>query len=558
MKGKKSLNRTKEIISVIMAYGFKDIIAVTPILKLVKNPIQKFNVKYKGVDLRSYTRGQRIRMACEELGTTFVKLGQILSNRSDILPKDIIDELKKLQNNVKPFDEKEALAIVEQELQKPISEAFESFDTTPKASASISQVHTAVLKTGEKVAIKIKRPNIEENILNDIEIITWLSSILEKYNEEFALIRPEKLIKAFKNQLLQELDFNFEKNNTIKFQKFFKNNKNIKIAKIYENYSTKNILTMEYIEGIKISDISPDDTRYDRKKLVSIGVDCVLEQIFKLGFFHADPHPGNLMALDNNVLCFLDFGMIGFIPPTSKEAFSSLIMSINNADYINLSKAVLDLCDHSEIQNMEDFNMAIFMLINKYIDMPLENINIEDIFNELISIIREFRLMLSGNIMLLIKSLIVLEGVGRDLDKDLKLVEHIKPFAFKYVKEQLKPDNLLKQSRNLINDYFHVLKNVPSDLGEVISLMKKGNIRIQLEHKKLDTLANTLDSLGDRLSYSIVLASLIISSGLIIAAKMPPLINGISLVGLVGFLLSGIMGFIMIISRFIRKYVKKK
>ncbi|WP_297285154.1 AarF/ABC1/UbiB kinase family protein [uncultured Brachyspira sp.] len=558
MKGKKSLNRTKEIISVIMAYGFKDIIAVTPILKLVKNPIQKFNVKYKGVDLRSYTRGQRIRMACEELGTTFVKLGQILSNRSDILPKDIIEELKKLQNNVKPFDEKEAVAIVEQELQKPINEAFQSFDTTPKASASISQVHIAVLKTGEKVAIKIKRPNIEENILNDIEIITWLSSILEKYNEEFALIRPEKLIKAFKNQLLQELDFNFEKNNTIKFQKFFKNNKNIKIAKIYEEYSTKNILTMEYIEGIKISDISPDDTKYDRKKLVSIGVDCVLEQIFKLGFFHADPHPGNLMALDNNVLCFLDFGMIGFIPPTSKEAFSSLIMSINNADYINLAKAVLDLCNHSEIQNMEDFNMAIFMLVNKYIDMPLENINIEDIFNELISIIREFRLMLSGNIMLLIKSLIVLEGVGRDLDKDLKLVEHIKPFAFKYVKEQLKPDNLLKQSRNLINDYFHVLKNVPSDLGEVISLMKKGNIRIQLEHKKLDTLANTLDSLGDRLSYSIVLASLIISSGLIIATKMPPLIHGISLVGLVGFLLSGIMGFIMIISRFIRKYVKKK
>ena len=550
-----------------MAYGFKDIIAVTPILKLVKNPIQKFNVKYKGVDLRSYTRGQRIRMACEELGTTFVKLGQILSNRSDILPKDIIEELKKLQNNVKPFDEKEAVAIVEQELQKPINEAFQSFDTTPKASASISQVHIAVLKTGEKVAIKIKRPNIEENILNDIEIITWLSSILEKYNEEFALIRPEKLIKAFKNQLLQELDFNFEKNNTIKFQKFFKNNKNIKIAKIYEEYSTKNILTMEYIEGIKISDISPDDTKYDRKKLVSIGVDCVLEQIFKLGFFHADPHPGNLMALDNNVLCFLDFGMIGFIPPTSKEAFSSLIMSINNADYINLAKAVLDLCNHSEIQNMEDFNMAIFMLVNKYIDMPLENINIEDIFNELISIIREFRLMLSGNIMLLmlsgnimllIKSLIVLEGVGRDLDKDLKLVEHIKPFAFKYVKEQLKPDNLLKQSRNLINDYFHVLKNVPSDLGEVINLMRKGNIRIQLEHKKLETLANTLDSLGDRLSYSIVLASLIISSGLIIAAKMPPLINGISLVGLVGFLLSGIMGFIMVISRFIRKYVKKK
>ncbi|PPS22978.1 ABC1 kinase family protein [Brachyspira murdochii] len=558
MNNMKSINRAREIISIIIAYGFRDIIAITPILKLIKNPIDKINIKYKGIDLRNYSRGERIRMACEDLGTTFVKLGQILSNRNDILPKDITDELSKLQNHVKPFDENEAINIIETELGKKIDEVFESFDMKPKASASISQVHTAVLKTGEKVAIKVKRPNIEDNILMDIEVITWLSSIIEKYNEEFALMQPQKLITAFKAQLLQELDFNFEKNNTLKFARYFKDNKNIKIAKIYEEYSTKSILTMEYIDGIKISDISPDDDRYDRKKLVSIGIDAVLEQIFMLGFFHADPHPGNLMALENNVLCFLDFGMIGFIPPNSKEAFSALIMSISSADYLALSKAILDLCYHSDIKNIDDFNMAIFVLVNKYIDMSLDNINIEDVFNELIEIIREFRLSLPSNIMLLIKSLIVLEGVGRNLDKDVKLIEHIKPFAFRYVKEQIKPDNILKQAKKLISDYSHILKQLPSDFSDLVSVMKKGSMKIQLEHKNLESLSSTLDGLADRLSYSIVLASLIMASALIITSKMPPLFHGTSVIGMIGFGLSAIMGFIMIISRFINKYVKKK
>lgn len=558
MNNIKSINRAREIISIIMAYGFRDIIAITPILKIIKNPIDKINIKYKGIDLRNYSRGERIRMACEDLGTTFVKLGQILSNRNDILPKDITDELSKLQNHVKPFDENEAINIIETELGKKIDEVFDSFDMKPKASASISQVHTAVLKTGEKVAIKVKRPNIEENILMDIEVIIWLSNIIEKYNEEFALMQPQKLIAAFKAQLLQELDFNFEKNNTLKFARYFKDNKNIKIAKIYEEYSTKSILTMEYINGIKISDISPDDNRYDRKKLVSIGIDAVLEQIFMLGFFHADPHPGNLMALENNVLCFLDFGMIGFIPPNSKEAFSSLIMSISSADYLALSKSILDLCYHSDIKNIDDFNMAIFVLVNKYIDMSLDNINIEDVFNELIEIIREFRLSLPSNIMLLIKSLIVLEGVARNLDKDVKLIEHIKPFAFRYVKEQIKPDNILKQLKKLVTDYSHILKQLPSDFSDLVSVMKKGSMKIQLEHKNLESLSTTLDGLADRLSYSIVLASLIMASALIITSKMPPLFHGTSVIGMIGFGLSAIMGFIMIISRFIKKYVKKK
>ncbi len=277
-----------------------------------------------------------------------------------------------------------------------------------------------------------------------------------------------------------------------------------------------------------------------------------------LGFFHADPHPGNLMVLENNILCFLDFGMIGFIPPNSKEAFSSLIISISSADYLDLSNAILNLCYHSEINNIDEFNTAIFILVSKYIDMPLDNINIEDVFNELISIIKEFRLTLPSNIMLLIKSLIVLEGVARNLDKDVKLIEHIKPFAFRYVKDQIKPDNIFRQLKKLISGYSNILKEFPSDIAELISVIKKGSMKIQLEHKNLESLSAILDGLADRLSYSIVLASLIMSSALIITSKMPPLFKGTSVIGMIGFALSAVMGFIMIISRFIKNYVKKK
>ena len=551
-----SINRTREIISIIVAYGFKDIVSATPILKLIKNPINKINFKYKGIDLSKYTRSQRIRMAFEELGVTFVKLGQILSNRTDILPNDITEELSKLQDHVKPFDENVAIDIIEKELNQSINTAFKEFDKKHIASASISQVHIATLHTGEKVAIKVKRPNLEETILMDLDIIESLSNIVEKYNNDFALFQPKKIIKAFKTQLLQELDLNYEKNNTLKFYNYFKKNKQIKIPKVYEEYSTKNILTLEYIEGKKISDIEENDSILDRSKLVSIGIDAVLEQIFMLGFFHADPHPGNLMALENNVLCFLDFGMIGFIAPSSKEAFTSLIMNLSEGNNLELAENILDLCDSKDITDIEDFNLAIFVFVNKYNDIPLESIDIAEALNELIYIIREFKLSFSSNIMLLIKSLIVLEGVALNLDKKVKLMEHIKVFSLKYLKEQMKVENIAKRSKNTILNYSKIIKKFPLDIVEIISMIKNGHLKVQLEHNKLKDISKILDELGNRLSYSIVLASLILASSLITTTQVPPLYNNFSLIGIIGFLVSGIMGFIMIISRIIKKYKK--
>lgn len=551
------LKRTREIVSIFIAYGFSDFISETPILKLVGRRLGKITPKRKGINLSDYTRSERIRFAFEDLGTTFIKLGQILSSRHDVLPKDITEELSKLQDSVEPFDEKESVKIIERDLGKTIDELFKSFECTPTASASISQVHKAVLNTGETVAIKVKRPNIDDKIIIDIEIITWISGVLEKYIEDIALLNPQKILKAFKTQLMQELDLSFEKNNISRFYKYFEKNENIKIPKTYDEYSTKNVLTMEYVNGIKISDIKDYKEKLDGKVIISRIADCMLEQVFMLGFFHADPHPGNILAMENNIVCFLDFGMIGYVPPITKTSLATLITSLSSGDYTRFSRTVLDMCETREIENMEEFDSTMYIFVSRYVDMPISEINLEEIFNEIISIIREFRLALSSNIMMMIKSLIVLEGVGRVLDKDFTVIEHIKPFASKYLKDQMKPKSLFKQLKGLMVDYHNILKNMPSDLSDLITVMKKGGMKIQLEHRRLEVLASTLDKLADRLSYSIVLASLIISSALIVNAKIPPLFHGIPIIGMIGFAVSAIMGFAMLISRFFKNYIGK-
>ena len=550
------LKRTKEIISILIAYGFNDLLYVTPILNIIGRPLSKVKIKHKGKYINELTRGEKIRYAFEELGTTFIKLGQILSSRKDLIPKDIIDELSKLQDNVAFFDEKESVRIIEEELELPISKAFQSFEYKPVASASISQVHKAVLHDGTEVAIKVKRPNIDSKVLVDIEIISWITELIEKYSEDFALLKPRKLIRTFSIQLQRELDFTYEKNNLLKFYNYFINNPKIKIPQVYKDYSTKNILTMEFIKGINVAEVK-DNPKFDNVEIVSEIASSMLEQIFMINFFHADPHPGNIFILENNVVCYIDFGMVGAVPPSIKESLLNIISSLSSDNYSKLAYSILELCENKEISNFEDFEDRIFLFVNSYINMPLSDIDIEQIFNEIITILRDYNLSISSNLMMIFKSLIVLEGLGRTLNRDFKIMEHLKPFTQKYMKEQISPNNMVKQFKNILLDYSTVLKNMPSDISGLISIIKKGGMKIILEHKGLDALSNTLDKLADRLSYSIVLASLIISSALIIVAKIPPLFNGIPIIGMIGFGLSALFGFLMIIARFVRAYMNR-
>lgn len=556
-KGYSKIKRLREIASVFIAYGFSEIITITPIMSKFKLPLKKVIPKHLGKAINEYSRPERIRFVFEELGTTFIKFGQILSSRHDILPTDITRELKKLQDHVEPFSDSKAIAIIEKDFNCFLEEVFLDFECTPKASGSIAQVYKAKLVSGEYVAIKVKRPDIEAKIRVDMEIITWLSDVLENYIKEFELLNIKKLVEAFNSQLIKELDFSFEKNNISRFYRFFENNKNIKIPRVYKEYCSSNILCIEYIDAIKVSNISEHSDTIDSKKVVATIADAMLRQVFDLGLFHADPHPGNILVYEDSRVCFIDFGMVGFITPSVKEAMSSIILSITSGNYKNMAKSILVLCDNSKIENFHEFETNVYIFISHYIDLPLSDIKIEEVFDEMISILREFNMSVSSQVMMLIKSLIVLEGIGSSLDKDFKVLDHLSIFAKKHFKNKLKPKTLYAQLKNMFIDSYSILKNVPTDIGELLSMMKKGNLSITLEHKGLNLLAHTLDKLADRLSFSIVLASLVISSALIVNAKIPPLYNGVPIIGMIGFIFSGILGFIVLIGRIVSKIKEK-
>jgi len=548
------IKRTREIVRILMYYGFNDILVSTPILKIIGEPLARFKKKNK----EELTRGAKIRLAFEELGTTFIKLGQILSSRKDLIPEDIVDELSKLQNKVEPFSETESAAIIEKEIGDTIDNVFEYFEYKPVASASISQVHKAILYTGEVVAIKVKRPNIESKIIVDIEIMMWIADLLERHVEEIALLNPKVFLRAFSEQLQRELNFTYEKNNLTRFLNYFKDDEYIKIPKVYKEYSTKNILTMEFIDGVKLTDIANFQDKFDSKFIVSKIADSMLDQIFMINFFHADPHPGNILILENNVVCYLDFGMVGVIPPSLKTALVNIMYSIHSSNFTKLSYSILELCDNKKLTDFDEFNSRIFLFVNNYIDIPISDVNIEQIFNEIISTLREFNLSVSPYFMMVVKSAIVLEGVGRMLDKDFTVIDHLNPLVKRYLKDKITPQGLFKEFKDIVLDYNTVLKNIPADISDIIAMTKTGSMKIVLEHKGLNALAKTLDSLGDRLSYSIVLAALIIASSLIIASKSPPFLYGVPIIGMIGFAVSGIFGIAMIIGRFIKKYIQKK
>ncbi len=555
MKNKNLFKRTvryKEIISTCIVFGFSDIISQIPVLRNFR-PLYFIAKKYEGKRLTDYTHAQRIRMLLEELGPTFIKFGQILSNRQDILEPSIIKELSLLQSNVKPFDGSIALEIIESSFGDKIDNIFSYFERESNASASISQMHRATLHDGTNVAVKIKRPNIEEKIKLDIAILFDIADLLQKYVPSISIFDPVNIIDAFKNQITNELDFSYEKNNIKRFNKFFKNDNTIHIPKVYDAYCSKEVLTLEFIDGTKISDIDKSAYNFNNDIILDRLTNAMFVQIFHHNFFHADPHPGNLFVEKDNIIAFIDFGMVGIITPNIKKSLSEMIYSIYTEDFTRFSYAIINMTKLKTVNNFESFNNKIYELIQKYIDLSLDEVNIEEIFSEILSLIHKYDLTLDPSISLMAKTAVILEGVGRQLDKNFKIVDKIKPLIKDYITEQFNAKSIVKQVKNMIYSTQDIIFNLPKKINNIMSMIQEGSIEIKFNHQGVEDLANAFDRAVNRLSYSIVLASIIISSALILHAKIPPFIFGdIPIIGMLGFIVSGIMGFVLLFTQLIR------
>jgi len=523
------LKRTKEIIFILAKNGFGGIVEALGI----PIPFKKES---------NLNKSERIRKTIEELGPTFIKLAQLLSLRPDLIPIDLAKEFEKLQDRVEPlsFSEMEKVLIEEfGDYKKYFPNEFELL-----ASASIGQVYKTTLKNGDEVAVKILKPNIEEVIYADIFILERLARLLREKLLIYG-IDSVRIVEEFAKSIKKELDFNIEALNLKRFKANFKNNSKVKVPRLYENLSTSKVLTLEYINGIKISNKKKLSKFYNLKEIAKTGVELVAEQIFVHRFFHADPHPGNLMVSEGKIV-FLDFGIVGTISKEDRNSLLKLVYYVAHRDEEKAAEYVIKLSKVSDDTNLEMLKKESADIISTYLYQPLKNINLQSFFEDLTRIMKKYRVYFKEDQYLLAKTIITYEGVGKDLDPDFNVIEALKPYVTKLVKKIYSPKGLLKEfseyNQNLIEFFLHF----PNDFYDIVKKIKNGKLKIEFEHVGLEEFEDSIKMASHRLSLAIIIASILIGSSMLLSSHIPPLFYNVSLFGIIGYLFAFILAIILI------------
>jgi len=466
------------------------------------------------------------------------------------LPPDFIKELEKLQDRVPPFDSFKAKDIIEQELKKPANELFKKFSPVPIAAASLSQVHKAILPDGEIVAVKIQRPDIKKIIELDLEILDDLAGFIDRRLGNGWVYHPKLMVKEFKRAVLKEIDFTNEAHHFEKFRINFKDVDYIKVPKVYWNLTTTKILTIEFIDGVKVSEITQDKYKdvFDLKKVAKRGAAAILKQIFEDGFFHGDPHPANIFILPPATIAMLDVGMVGYVNEKMIKDGAKLLLAIVDK---NLDQCIRSLEKLGVFKNEFDENILrqdFMELTERYVGIPLKDLEISKLLQDTIRIMVYNNLVLPSNLALIIKALSMIETTGRQIDPDFNIVQTAKPFINKLLSKKLATKDLLKRSSEFIQDSTELVEQLPKNLRYAIKKLREGKLKLVFEHKGLEKLILEIDRSTSRMSLSIIIAGIIVGSSLIVRADVGPLIFGYPVLGIAGYIVASIMGFILIIS----------
>ncbi len=527
----RNLGRYRQILTVLAKYGFDSLLDRLHIGSYIETNLPSLAAK-RPAPLDALSDSARLRMALEELGPTFVKLGQILSTRPDLVPVPLIRELAKLQDQVPAFAFAQVQDILEEDLPAPPAETFARFQETPLAAASIGQVHRAVLQTGEEVIVKIRRPGIRETVAVDLEILYDLARLAERHLEEAAYYRPTTMVDEFARTLLKELDYRQEALHAERFRRLFQDNPAIRIPRVFPDLCTDRVLTMEYVAGIKASEAARlDEAGLDRRIIASRGANLLLEQVFVHGFFHADPHPGNLSILPGNVICYLDFGMVGHVDRKSREVFAEMIIGYGERDAARITEAVLKIVewDREPDRRALERDMARFMEGHLY--KPLREVHLGDLLQEFMDLVAGHRLRLPPDIFLMIKALAEMEGIGRILDPEFDMAEKVSPFVARLALERRDPRRLLADALDSGRTVLDLLKRI-----------RQGEMRIGVDHRGLEPLLAGIERLSRQLFFGLLMAALLVGSSLILAAGAGPLLFGLPGLAIAGYVLAAVLG----------------
>jgi ubiquinone biosynthesis protein len=542
------LNRYRQILGVLFRYGFGDLIETLKIEQYIEIGLNMISRKRRE-RIEKLARSERVRMALEELGPTYIKFGQILSTRPDLISIEFLNEFAKLQDNVPPFGFEEFQKTVESELGRPAAAIFAELDPQPLASASIGQVHRAWLHNGDEVVVKVRRPGIEKTIEVDLEIMLHLATLMEKHIEELALHRPVKIVEEFARTIAREMDYTVEADSMERVAGQFLGDNTVYVPCVYRGYSTSAVLTSEYVQGIKVSKVEAlCESGYNCGLITERGANILLKQIFVFGFFHADPHPGNIFVLPGEVIGLIDFGMMGSVDRSTREIFVALVDSILRRDDPRTAKILMNLTDWDEEPDTIQLEKDVADFVARYFNKPLREIQLSKLLQQILETATRHRMRVRPDIFLMLKALSQIEGFTRSLDPEFDMLGTAAPFIRDVKRARLAPSRLAEDVTHLVEQGYEFLTDFPKDLLEISRSLRQRKMAFTLVLKDLDKMLHTHDQISNRLAFSIIIAALIIGSALIVISNMPPMFYGISLIGLIGFLTAAVLGIWLLIA----------
>lgn len=547
----RSVNRARHIVNVFIKHGFGQVVEQLNLQRLL--PFRKRIRILASPSLAEKNIAEHLRRAFEELGPSFIKLAQILSSRPDLITKPISDEFRKLQDEVPPFPFERVVEIMRKELKREPEDVFMSLSQTPVAAASIAQVHEATLKDGRSVIVKIQRPNIKEIIETDISIMSFIAGLMDKYLPETAFFNPKGIVEEFSRTIRRELDFMEEAKNITRFGRNFADYPGVFIPRTYPDLVTEKILVMDKVEGVRIDDIEGiTGLGLDRSELARKGIDVYFKMIFDDGFFHADPHPGNIFAMPDGAIGLVDFGIVGWLPEEIIESFAGALIALVNKDFDALIDQYIELGLFAEDFDRELFARELKADLIHYslplYDKALTEINIAQFLDTVTHLAMKHRIKLPPDLLLINKTMLILDSIGRLLDPKFNFIVAAQPYALRLVRRKYSPERMLGRAKKHTTEIADFVMTTPKQIRQILRKVLKEDLQINMNLRGLEVLRRDMDRAANRLVFGIVVAAIIIGSALIVQSDLKGLIFDIPFLAIAGGLVGLVMGVYLLIS----------
>ncbi|TWT49910.1 putative protein kinase UbiB [Thalassoglobus neptunius] len=512
----RNVNRGREIATVLLNYGFGDVLERLGLLKYLKWG-RRVLMRSPDEEIEALTTATRIRLTFQDLGPTFVKFGQVLSTRPDLVPTDVIVELKQLQEQVPPFSSEESQAAVLRAFKKPTAELYATFDETPLAAGSLGQVHCATDFDGRKFAVKIRRPDVQHEIERDLSLMLEIAQLLENHIPESKAFDPVGLVNHFSRTVRREMNYQREARTMREFKKLFQDDCRLIIPDVDDARSCDSILTMEFVDGVNITDLdsirslglSPSD-------VATTGADIFMKQAFEFGIFHGDPHPGNLRVHPSGAIILLDYGMIGFLSEEKRDLLIDLLLAVTRNDVESAVSIILELGQPTQEVEEHLLKADVRDFIDAYYGVDLGKLNIGSLLNDFITILANHGLRCPGDLILLIRSIVTLDGIGRQLCPKFNLANVLAPKIETIVKRRYDPKRIAQRTLADMKKLFQVAHDLPIHLGRTLQKVSQDDLKVQFEHKGLDRLITEFDRSSNRIVVGVVISSLVVAAALII------------------------------------------